>query len=69
MILANNKIKIPSFWYHDSELKDKNGNTVAMIIAKTRKIPDKVWQHKPQMKNDNSNKIIPPKEWHHKAFL
>lgn len=35
MILADIKIKIPSFWYHNPELKDKNGNTVAMIIAKT----------------------------------
>lgn len=34
MILASYGVyNIPSEWYHDSTLTDKDGNTVAMLLA------------------------------------
>ena len=34
MILAKNGIICPKQWYHNPDLQDNNGDTVAMIYAK-----------------------------------
>ena len=41
MILAINNIEIPNEWYHDPNIKNKYGYTVAMYQASYGKIPDK----------------------------
>ena len=40
MILAINNIDIPKEWYHKPELTNSYGITVAMYMARRRKIPD-----------------------------
>ena len=40
MILAKYGINIPKYWEHNPLLIDKNGNTVAMLLAyKGKEIP------------------------------
>ena len=39
MILALNGVDIPQEWYHDPELKNIYGQTVAMIYAKNGIVP------------------------------
>ena len=41
MILAINNIIIPNEWYHNPDLTNKYGYTVALLQAKSGKIPDK----------------------------
>ena len=41
MILACNNVEIPNEWYHDSNIKNKYGYTVALYMARNGKIPDK----------------------------
>ena len=33
MILAKNNIEIPKYLYHDSDIQNNNGFTVAMLLA------------------------------------
>jgi len=49
MCLANNKIIPPKEWVHDSNLQNKDGNTVAMILALNYIIPPKDWYHDPSL--------------------
>ena len=39
MILARNNIEIPEYLYHDPTIKNKKGNTIAMILAEKDIIP------------------------------
>lgn len=39
MIYASKGIMPPKEWEHDPNLKDKNNNTVALLLAKTSIIP------------------------------
>ena len=40
MILVENDIDISKYWEHDPLLTDKNGNTIAMLLAyKGKDIP------------------------------
>ena len=41
MILAINNITIPKEWEHDSTIKNDYGYTVALLQAKSGKIPPK----------------------------
>ena len=41
MILAINNITIPNEWYHDPNIQNKYGMTVAMYMARNEKVPDK----------------------------
>ena len=45
MILAANGLKVPEYLYHDPNIKNKYGYTVALYMARTGTIPDKQWQH------------------------
>ena len=40
MILAINNITIPNEWYHNPDLTNKYGYTVALCMAENGKIPD-----------------------------
>ena len=49
MILANKGILPPEEWYHNSELQNKKGKTVAMFLAKRKlDVPDE-WYHDPEL--------------------
>ena len=63
-------------WYHDPLITDKNGNTVAMILASKRIIPPPEWLYKENYNypiSDYNGKtaamilaehgIIPPIKW------
>ena len=39
MLMADNAISPPEEWRHDSQLRDKLGNTVAMLLAQNGKVP------------------------------
>ena len=41
MILTYNDIIVPKEWYHKPEIKNKYGNTIAMIYAKNKIVPPK----------------------------
>jgi len=43
MILAYNGKVPPKEWYHDPSITNKNGCTVAMVLASKREIPPKEW--------------------------
>lgn len=47
MLLASNGIVPPTCWEHKSILSNKDGNTVAMVLAKSRIIPKDNWIHDP----------------------
>ena len=40
MILAINNIDIPQCWYHNPEITNKYGYTVALYMARNGKVPD-----------------------------
>ena len=73
MWLANKKEMICSkYWLHDPEKRNKNGNTVAMLLVDHSDliIPPKEWEHKPELTNNEGktvamiladNLIVPPK--------
>ena len=41
MILAANGLKVPEYLYHDPNIKNKYGYTVALYMARTGVVPDK----------------------------
>ena len=41
MILAANGLKVPEYLYHDPDIKNKYGYTVALYMARNGTIPDK----------------------------
>ena len=43
MILANNNVIIPNYLYHDPNISDHSGNTVAMPFAYNKILPDERW--------------------------
>ncbi len=43
MMLAKKGIIAPDYFYHDPNLKNRYGNTVAMILADNKIMPPKEW--------------------------
>ena len=43
MLLARNGIDPPEEWWHDPELKDHEGMTVAMLLARNGIDPPEEW--------------------------
>ena len=78
MIDARNGI-VPEIGDNDPNYENKNGETVAMILAKNKIIPPKQWYHKPDLQGkDNYTtamyiadncKCIPDECWNHDPSL
>ena len=51
MILAIKGIVPPKEWNHDPLLKDRNDNTVAIILSSKGIIPPKEWMHDINIEN------------------
>ena len=49
MWLAKNNKNIPEYFIHNRTLTNSDGQTVAMIYAKKKKIPPKEWHHDPNI--------------------
>ena len=49
MLLATVNNYVPKEWYHKSQLQDKDGYTVAMILAYNNTDIPKLWHHKPNL--------------------
>lgn len=45
MLLAFEGKDIPKEYYHDPEIRNNNGWTVALILASNGITPDECWQH------------------------
>ena len=45
MILAINNIDIPQCWYHNPEITNKYGYTVALYMSRNGKVPNNHWYH------------------------
>ena len=54
MILAILGKDIPEEWYHDIELQNMYGNTVAMCYAINGNIPNDRWNHDKYLRNNNN---------------
>ena len=57
MKLANWGIDIPEYWKHDKLLRNKDGQTIAIIQSSRGIIPDEYWMHDVDMKDYNGNSI------------
>ena len=44
-------------YYHDPSLKNKDGNTVAIILAEKYSVPPKEWEHDKFIKNRHNNTV------------
>ena len=46
---AKNGLIAPKYWNHDSNLKNNDGYTVAMLLANKGVVPPKQWEHDSSM--------------------
>ena len=61
MLFAYSKRIPPKELYHKAELRDVDGNTVAMILARKGIIPPSEWEHDKYLRNFNGmtvNKLL-----------
>lgn len=49
MLLASNGIIPPTYWEHKSTFINKEGYTVAMLLAESKIIPKDNWIHDPDL--------------------
>ena len=49
MLLAKKGIIPPKEYYHDPNIKNNDGDTVAILLARNGIIPPKEWHHDPNI--------------------
>ena len=57
MWLAKKEIICSKRWLHDPEKRNKDGNTVAMILVNENIIPPKEWEHDPEVTNNRGETV------------
>ena len=57
MKLAKYNIDIPKYWEHDKLLRNKDGQTVAIILSSKDIVPDEHWMHDVDIEDNNGNSI------------
>ena len=57
MLLAKHGIIPSEYWRHDKLLRNKDGQTVAIILSSKGIVPDEYWMHDIDMKDNNGNSI------------
>ena len=57
MIMAIHGNIPPKEWIHDKMMKNKNGETVALILAEWRIIPPPQWIHNVKIRGGNRKSI------------